>query len=250
MIAMKKIFFANILLVFLAALSTIPAFGQGERKAIMFNGIVVGANQERLPAASIIIPRAGKGTIADRDGYFVVPVFPGDSIVFSYIGYKNQYFNIPKNFNGESFSAIIAMRENVQMLSEVRVWPYRTEDEFKKAFLEMRLPDQADRDALAKSTDPEYINRMAMMVPNNAQTNFRHSIDQQLFGRESYANRSFGTTMPFLNPFAWANFIKGVKKGDLKRKEWHKDLNQAPRENISRQDYINPGEIPKKNFED
>ncbi|WP_345026901.1 carboxypeptidase-like regulatory domain-containing protein [Ravibacter arvi] len=247
---MKKIFFANILLVFLAALSTIPAFGQGERKAIMFNGIVVGANQERLPAASIIIPRAGKGTIADRDGYFVVPVFPGDSIVFSYIGYKNQYFNIPKNFNGESFSAIIAMRENVQMLSEVRVWPYRTEDEFKKAFLEMRLPDQADRDALAKSTDPEYINRMAMMVPNNAQTNFRHSIDQQLFGRESYANRSFGTTMPFLNPFAWANFIKGVKKGDLKRKEWHKDLNQAPRENISRQDYINPGEIPKKNFED
>lgn len=223
--------------------------GQGERKAIMFTGIVVGADQERLPMASIIIPKAGKGTIADADGYFVVPVFPGDSLVFSYVGYKNQYFKIPKGFNGETFSAIIAMREDVQMLQEVRVWPYSTEEEFKKAFLEMRLPDQADRDALAKSTDPDYINRMSMLVPNNAQTNFRYSMDQQLFGRESYANRGFSTTMPFLNPFAWANFIKSVKKGDFKRKEWQKELNQAPRENITRQDYLNPGEVPRKNFD-
>lgn len=246
---MKNSLFISIILICFAVCAAQPAFSQGERKAIIFTGIVVGADQERLPMASIIIPRAGKGTIADADGYFAVPVFPGDSLVFSYVGYKNQYFNIPKGFNGETFSAIIAMREDIQMLSEVRVWPYNTEEEFKKAFLEMRLPDQADRDALAKSTDPDYINRMSMMVPNNAQTNYRHSMDQQLFGRESYANRGFGTTMPFLNPFAWANFIKGVKKGDLKRKEWHKDLNQAPRENITRQDYINPGEVPKKNFD-
>ncbi len=243
----KNLIISAILLLSFACIS-FPSWGQGQRKAVMFTGIVVGGDQERLPNASIIIPRAGKGTIADLDGYFAIPVFPGDSIVFSYVGYKNQYFNIPAGFNGESFSAIIAMRENIQMLSEVRVLPYRTEEEFKKAFLEMRLPDQADRDALAKSTDPDYINRMAMMVPNNAQTNFRHSMNQQLFGRESYANRGFGTTMPFLNPVAWASFIKGVKKGDLKRKEWHKDLNQSPRENISRQDFIN-SEPPRKNFD-
>lgn len=243
---MRNSLLISILLIAASAMVTLPAFGQGQRKAIMFTGIVVGIDQERLPRASIIIPRAGKGTITDLDGYFVVPVFPGDSIVFSYVGYKNQFFNIPKGFNGETLSAIIEMRENIQMLSEVRVWPYNTEEEFKKAFLEMRLPDQADRDALAKSTDPDYINRMAMMAPNNAQTNFRQSMDQQLFGRESYANRSFGTTMPFLNPFAWANFIKGIKRGDLKSKEWHKDLNQAPRENITRQDFINPLP-PKKN---
>ncbi|MFA7473190.1 MAG: carboxypeptidase-like regulatory domain-containing protein [Spirosomataceae bacterium] len=246
---MRKSLLISFIFLCLAVLISPSVMGQGERKAIMFTGIVVGADQERLPMASIIIPKAGKGTIADADGYFVVPVFPGDSLVFSYVGYKNQYFKIPKGFNGETFSAIIAMREDVQMLQEVRVWPYSTEEEFKKAFLEMRLPDQADRDALAKSTDPDYINRMSMLVPNNAQTNFRHSMDQQLFGRESYANRGFSTTMPFLNPFAWANFIKSVKKGDFKRKEWQKELNQAPRENITRQDYLNPGEVPRKNFD-
>jgi len=244
---MRKSLIFSIIFLFLAVTQTV--LGQGERKAIMFTGVVVGANQERLPMASIIIPQAGKGTLADETGYFVVPVFPGDSLVFSYVGYKSQYFRIPKNYNGETFSAVIAMREDVQMLQEVRVWPYSTEEEFKKAFLEMRLPDQADRDALAKSTDPDYINRMSMLVPNNAQTNFRYMMDQQLFGRESFANRGFSTTMPFLNPFAWASFIKSVKKGDLKRKDYQKDLNQAPRENITRQDFLNPNEPPKKNFD-
>ncbi len=222
---------------------------QGERKAIIFTGIVVGGDNERLPNAYISIPRAGKGTMADGKGYFSIPVFPGDSIVFTYVGYKKQFHLIPKSYNQESYSAIIGMREDVQMLAEVRVYPYSTEEEFKKAFLEMRLPDQADRDALAKSTDPDYINRMAAMVPNNAQTNYRYMIDQQLFGRDSYANRGFATTMPFLNPFAWAKFIKGIQNGDLKQKEWRKDLNQAPRENLTRQDLISPGETPRKNFE-
>ena len=124
------------------------------------------------------------------------------------------------------------------MLAEVKVYPYATEEDFKKAFLELKLPDQADRDALARSTDVDYINRMAAQMPNNAQTNYRYTMDQQLFGRESAANKGFATTFPFLNPFAWSQFIKTVQDGGLKKKEYQKDLNQTPRENMTRQDFI------------
>ena len=62
-------------------------------------------------------------------------------------------------------------------------------------------------------------------------------MDQQLFGRESAANKGFATTFPFLNPFAWSRFIKSVQDGDLKKKEYRKDLNQTPRENMTRQDF-------------
>jgi hypothetical protein len=79
---------------------------------------------------------------------------------------------------------------------------------------------------------------MAAITPNSAQTNFRYTLDQQLFGRESAANRGFATTFPFLNPFAWDRFIKSVKNGDLKKKEYRKELNFTPRENITRQDLI------------
>jgi len=215
------------------------AFAQGEQKAIMFTGVVVaGKNTERLPGAYIFIPRAGRGTLTNNVGYFSIPVFPGDSIVYSYVGYRTQYHVIPREYNDPTYSAIIQMQESVTMLAEVRVYPYATEEEFKKAFLALRLPDQADRDALARSTDMEYITRMAAQMPNNAQTNYRYTMDQQLFGRESAANKGFATTFPFLNPFAWGRFIKSVQDGDLKTKEYRKDLNQTPRESMSRQDFI------------
>lgn len=215
------------------------AYAQGEQKAIIFTGVVVaGKSTERLPGAYIFIPKAGRGTLANNAGYFSIPVFPGDSIVYSYVGYKTQYHVIPRNYNAETYSAIIAMQESVTMLAEVRVYPYATEEEFKKAFLALRLPDQADRDALARSTDIDYITRMAAQMPNNAQTNYRYTMDQQLFGRESAANKGFATTFPFLNPFAWSRFIKSVQDGDLKQKEYRKDLNQTPREEMTRQDFI------------
>lgn len=235
-----------LLIVLLGGLGGREAAAQGQQKAIIFTGVVVAGNStERLPGAYIFIPKAGKGTLASTSvrnpGHFAIPVFPGDSIVFSYVGFKTQYHVIPRNYNAETYSAIIAMREDVQMLAEVRVYPYATEEEFKKAFLELKLPDQAERDALARSTDPDYINRMAAQVPNNAQTNFRYTMDQQLFGRESAANKGFATTFPFLNPFAWANFIKSVQNGDLKQKDWRKELNQTPRENMTRQDFMRNG---------
>ncbi|WP_247234027.1 carboxypeptidase-like regulatory domain-containing protein [Telluribacter sp. SYSU D00476] len=232
-----------LLIVLLGCLGGKEAAAQGQQKAIIFTGVVVaGSTTERLPGTYIFIPKAGKGTLASSSmqslGHFAIPVFPGDSIVFSYVGYKTQYHVIPRNYNAETYSAIIAMREDVQMLAEVRVYPYATEEDFKKAFLELKLPDQAGRDALARNTDPDYINRMAAQVPNNAQTNFRYTMDQQLFGRESAANKGFATTFPFLNPFAWANFIKSVQNGDLKQKDWRKELNQTPRENMTRQDFM------------
>jgi hypothetical protein len=33
------------------------------------------------------------------------------------------------------------------------------------------------------------------------------------------ANRNFATTLPLLNPFAWAQFIQSIKRGDLKKKK-------------------------------
>jgi hypothetical protein len=214
-------------------------FAQGEQKAIIFTGVIVGGGTtELLPGAFIHIPKAGKGRLADDSGKFSIPVFPGDSVVYSYIGYKTQYQIIPRNYNKESYSAIISLRPEARMLEEVVIYPYSTEDEFKKAFLALELPDKADREALAKSTNMEYLTKMAALVPNNGQTNYRNTMNQLMFGRESAAGKNFATTFPFLNPFAWANFIKSVKNGDLKQKDWHKELNATPRDAISKQDFI------------
>ena len=247
---MKRNFFVLILML-AGIVCSQNILAQGEQKAIIFSGIVVaGKSSDRLPGAYIFIPKAGKGTLVKVDGTFDIPVFPGDSIVFSYLGYKNQYHVIPRRYNAGTYSAIVAMQEDVTLLSEVKIYPYATEEEFKKAFLALKLPDQADRDALARSTDIDYINRMSAQMPNNAQTNYRYTMDQQMFGREAAGNKNFATSFPFLNPFAWSRFIKSVKNGDLKQKDYRKDLGNTPRENITQQDFIpftDPDKDTKKN---
>ena len=227
----------TVLLISALALQEVQA--QGQVKSIMFTGRVVGVKgTQTLGKAYILIPRAGRGTRADIEGYFALPVFPGDSVVFSYLGYQKQYHIIPKRHMEESYSAIILMKEDVKTLAEVKVYPYATEEEFKKAFISMKLPDEFERDNLERNTRQELLMQMAAATPLSAAGNYRNFMDQQIFGRENAANRSFTTTMPFLNPFAWASFIKSVKNGDLKKKEYREILKQAPRENISRQDIL------------
>ncbi|WP_028524211.1 carboxypeptidase-like regulatory domain-containing protein [Runella limosa] len=223
----------------LSLLNTVEARAQGQVKSIMFTGRVVGVKgTQTLAKAYIFIPKAGRGTLADEAGYFALPVFPGDSVVFSYLGYQKQYHVVPKRHMEESYSAIILMKEDIKTLAEVKVYPYATEEDFKKAFIAMKLPDEFERENLERNTRQELLMQMAAATPMSAASNYRSFMDQQIFGRDNAANRSFSNTLPFLNPFAWASFIKSVKNGDLKKKEYRDILKQAPRENISRQDIL------------
>lgn len=232
-------FLLLIVVILVSAVVSSEVKAQGQVKSIMFTGRVVGVKgTQTLGKAYIVIPRAGRGTLADEGGYFALPVFPGDSIVFSYLGYQKQYHIIPRRHMEESYSAIILMKEDVKTLAEVKVYPYATEEEFKKAFVSMKLPDEFERANLEQNTRQELLMQMAAVTPLSAAGNYRNFMDQQIFGRENAANRSFTTAIPFLNPFAWAKFINSVKNGDLKKKEYRSILNQAPRENITRQDVM------------
>jgi len=216
-----------------------PAQAQGQEKLVMFTGIITaGKTSEPLPGAYVYIPKAGRGILSNNVGYFALPVMPGDSVIFSYVGYKKQFYVIPRRLTETTFSAVIAMQEDVQTLTEVKVYPYATEELFKEAFVNMTLPDQKERENLARNTSAESMQRLAAITPMSAQANYRYYTQQQWFGRESVANRSGVTTFPFLNPFAWANFIRSVKNGELNKKEYRKELNATPKENLRREDLI------------
>ncbi|MGM9511026.1 carboxypeptidase-like regulatory domain-containing protein [Larkinella sp. GY13] len=215
------------------------ARAQGQEKLIMFTGIITaGKTSEPLPEAYISIPRAGRGVLSNSIGYFAIPVLPGDSIVFSYLGFKKQYHIIPRRLTEQSYSAVVAMQEDVQMLTEVKVYPYPTEELFKQAFVNLKLPDEKERENMARNLSAESMQRLAALTPMSAAGNYRYYLNQQWFGRESITGRSQLTTIPFLNPFAWASFIKSVKNGDLKKKDFRQELNATPPEGLSRQDIL------------
>lgn len=143
---------------------------------------------------------------------------------------------MPRGFREDNYSAKIQLREDAIALREVKIYPFRSRKEFDDAFLAMTLADAREREVLARNTDPDYIRRMGIMMGGaGSNASFRESQRMLL---DAQNNRGFATTMPFFNPFAWANFIRSVKKGDLKDNSWKELYKDAPTVNTNRDWYI------------
>jgi hypothetical protein len=167
------------------------------------------------------VPKAGRGTASNAYGYFSMAVLAGDSIVIRSLGYANQTIIIPADFQRLSYSVIIQLKEDATMLGEVRVFPYTTERDFKKAFLALRLPTERGS-AAADNLNEELMNRIFRTQPMGAVANFRQTMSNQQYDqdrRNGIAPNQYSNN-PLLNPFSWLQLIQQVKKGEFKKKNY------------------------------
>ncbi|MEM8894027.1 MAG: carboxypeptidase-like regulatory domain-containing protein [Bacteroidota bacterium] len=210
----KFTFLSSFLLIFLFG-SVSESLAQGGRRVIQFSGVVVGEDSiSGVPGVHIYVPKAGRGTTSNPYGYYSMPVLPGDSIVVSAVGYQKQSLVIPED-QGDKLTVIIELLPDTTMLPEISIFPYPTEELFKKAILAYELPYQEDLDNMQRSLGEELLRRMYGNEPMSAGANHRYYMDQQMLAvQDRYQPRS----IPLLNPFAWAQFIKSIKRGDLKNK--------------------------------
>ncbi len=210
---MKSLIITLVTLLAFTALSP-EARAQGEQKFITFSGFVIDANtEEPMVGAYVINHRAGKGVQTNAKGYFILDVFPGDSIVFSFMGFKPQYHIIKKN-TGLTYSAVVELNIDNKWLKEVKVYPFRTEEEFKMAFLSMDAPNEEERRIIEKNLGSATLRSIAMATPMNAMGNYRYALDQQL---NHLHNQKMTTMNPLMNAGSWINFIRSVKSGSLLR---------------------------------
>jgi hypothetical protein len=213
------------------------ALSQGQDKTVLFQGrVVTSSNSEFLPLAYVFNPQAGRGALSDNFGQVDLYVFPGDSLVISYIGYKKKYYIVPRDTD-LVHQVIIPMEEMTTMLREVKVFPHSSEEEFKQAFLAMELRDAQQRENARNNLEQSKLNVFAMQAGMGASSNFRNFSDMMI---SSQANKSFFNSpmLALTNPFAWISFIKSVKNGDLKRKDYKKAYEFMPKENLNRQMFL------------
>jgi hypothetical protein len=230
---LKKVILYSLLFVLLWIIS-FQTNAQGQEKMISFTGIIVGGqNSAPLKGAFIINASSGRGATSNSNGYFLIQVYPGDSILFSHVGFKKQFYKIPQKTE-VSYSAVVDLKEDVQMLAEVKVYPFATEELFKKAFIEYRLPDQREREALANATSERSLAMLAASSGMGASANYRNFMNTQAAAK---TNQSFFNTS-ILNPMAWASLINSVKKGELTDKSWKGVTDVQINENVSREKFI------------
>ncbi|WP_303312241.1 carboxypeptidase-like regulatory domain-containing protein [Hymenobacter sp. BT730] len=214
----KYLFAALVLLIWAAC--SLGAQAQGQRRVVQFTGIVAtGDSLLGVPGATVMVPQAGRGTATNAYGYFSLPVLAGDSIVIRSLGYRNQWVVIPPDYPRQSYSVIVQLKEDATMLPEVRIFPYVTEKDFKKAFLALRLPTERGS-RTAENLNEEIMRRIFNNAPVTSVGNYRQTMQQQQFDRDRRMGigPSVQANNPLLNPFSWLQLINQVKKGDFKKK--------------------------------
>jgi len=185
-----------------------------ERKVIQLSGIILNADStDAVPGVNIYVPKMGRGTVSGRFGYFSMPVLEGDTILFTFIGLKKQTFNVPNKVENDRISLILTMEVDEIALAEIEVVPYPTEEEFKQAVLAMTVEDPM---VVSRSNmSPEMLLRWAESIPASGNENFRSFQEGQLLqNNDIYGPRP----LRILDPFAWSQFIRSIKRGDFKSK--------------------------------
>lgn len=183
-----------------------------DRKVIQLSGIILNADStDAVPGVNIYVPKKGRGTASGRFGYFSMPVLEGDSVVFTFIGLKKQSFKVPEKVENDRISLILTMQIDEIALAEIEVMPYPTEEEFKKAVIAMNVVDPM---SISRSNmSPEMLLRWAESMPASGGENFRYfQQGQMLQNQDLYGPRP----LRILDPFAWSQFIRSIKRGDLK----------------------------------
>jgi hypothetical protein len=194
--------------------------GQGKPQVIQFSGLVTsGDSLYGVPGVTVYVPKAGRGTVTNNYGYFSMAVLAGDSVVIRAVGYQHLTVKIPKNYNKQSYSVILELKEDINVLPEVRIFPYPTEKDFKQAFLKLKLPER-NLTGPERSLNEKILAAMFAETPMGVSSNFRNSMDMQQLERDRRNGLAPNprTNNPLLNPFAWGKFIEQIKNGDLKKK--------------------------------
>ncbi len=114
----------------------LPAIGQ---QLISVSGIIVDEDQTlSVPFVSVSLIGSAYGTAAKENGFFSIVAHPGDTLLFSSLGYEPAFLVVPDTLTRYRWSTVIEMRKDTVMLKEAIIYPWPNVKGFKQAFLAYR----------------------------------------------------------------------------------------------------------------
>ncbi len=202
-----------ILLLFVTAIFAQDA--KRSNKLVQFSGIITDTDSNSVVPYVTITNLSNKDLryAANYQGYFSIIVNPGDSLVFTAIGFNSKVLVLPNEITDYKYTEMIKMKSETVYLKAVRIYPWATIEEFNKDFLSMKVAD--DDMAIAKrNLSPKSIQGMVLSLPRNSaeisNSNYRYNFDRMM-------NVNMRQTNPLLNPFAWGKLMQQIFNGDKSR---------------------------------
>lgn len=180
---------------------------------VQFSGVVVTADSlSPVPFTHIIIKGTNRGALADYQGFFSFVAQKGDTIRFTSVGFSPVNFVLPDTLKSNRYSLIQVMKVDTVTLSETVIYPWPTLKQFKRAFVELDIPDD-DLERARKNLALSEMKERMWDMPMDGSMNYKNYVDQKT-NKLYYAGQLPPNNL--LNPMAWAEFIKAWKEGRFK----------------------------------
>ena len=212
---MKTIYLVSLFILgFVSFISNQDLFGQNNKDSlIQFSGLILTSDSiQPLPYSTIYIKNKNLGTIADFNGFFSIVVQKGDSIEFSYVGFKPKLYIVPDSLNVNRYSMIQLLSQDTIYLAETVIYPWPSPENFKHAFLNNQIPDD-DLERAKKNLSREKLKELGQKIPVDGNETSDMFLRQQAAKYYTYGQYP---SIQLLNPMAWAQFFKAWKNGDFK----------------------------------
>jgi hypothetical protein len=205
------------LALFIALLSFIhfDSFAQkNDSLLIQLSGVVITESElNPLPFTTVFDITTRRGVITDYYGYFSFVVFPGDTLLFSFYGYKTNSYIVPDTLTESSYNILHLISEDTVQLPEVTVYPWPSRENFARAFVEMNPYDDALRRA-QRELSGENLAFVAARLETDASASYGNATNQR--NTKIYSAGQLPVNN-LLNPYSWAKLIQEWKAGNLKR---------------------------------
>lgn len=211
------------------SVSAVWAQQRSEKVAVQLSGLTVSDDSLSIvPFVTVLVKNRFKGTVSDSRGFFSFVALEGDTVVFSGVGYKPSSMVIDKEVVAEElFTVLMPLSRDTISLPMAVIYPWPSKEAFKREFLALELQDDAYSRA-AKNLEAELLSQLASAMTMDASENQRlymqKTIAQTYYagGQQNFHQLGGPNAIPIpstlLNPLAWAEFVKAIKRGDFKRK--------------------------------
>jgi len=201
----------NSLILLFFSVFGITTFAQDDQ-LVQFSGVIRNLKYEPVENVHIINLRQGTGTTSNYKGMFSFIVKPSDSILFRSVGYKNSLVVIPDTISDTHYPRDVYLLNDTIHLAEVKIFPWKSYEEFKVAFINYEPPENDMQRAIKNI---ELIKaQLNMDFEPNADLAFKNSMRQQ-YEKLYYAGQY--PSISILNPFNWIKFFEALKEGDFKQ---------------------------------
>ena len=187
---------------------------------IQWTGVIRNELLEPIPHVHIITQKDFRPAVSDLQGTFTIITYPLDTLFVTSIGYKPLKIPVPAFTNEDSkhYFKDIIMDEDVIMLRDLFIFPWRTYREFREAVIALELPeDDIQRAYRNISIMQEQIHNTLANRQASPNANFR-DFNNSRFTRMMNHGHMF-PTYSIANPIAWAQFFQALQNGDFRRRD-------------------------------